>query len=149
MMSRIKKFSTAGYILFLVLAFFYVRYLQKSAPIAIQTNTAVAKDETKAVKTTITLNESKFNIYNDKIYTLSNDDSISTMLSLYRSKGYFVYEKTVYTDHVSIDSVNKVSAPVNFKWAIMQNGVDLTNQMDTYQLGKGGDFQLKLIPDHS
>ena len=142
-MSKKAKILSLLYILFVFLSFFYIKSVLKTENV--RTKVPLDKKVEDVYKINVTLN------FNDgtNTYTLreemSNVDTIIKFLEQLRKHGKLIYEKTDYTYGIEIDSVNSKILDSRYKWAVIKDGKDITNDIANTKISKNSSLELKPI----
>lgn len=76
-------------------------------------------------------------------YTMQDDQTINDLLNQAREDKKLLFEIARYTDHIEIIEVNGVTHPTGYKWILVENSVDVTNDIDEELLKQNGIYELK------
>lgn len=142
-MSKKAKILSLLYILFVFLSFFYIKSVLKTENV--RTKVPLDKNVEDVYKINVTLN---FNNENNTYYLteeMSNVDTIIKLLEQLRKHGKLIYEKTDYTYGIEIDSVNNKTLSNGYKWAVIKDGKDITNDIANTKISKNSTLELKPI----
>ena len=142
-MSKTSKILTALYIILITLSFFYIKSVMKKEDVEEESNTEKSMEDT--FKLNAVLNY--FDGRDTKQFkeTMENTDTVMSFLEELRTHKTLIFEKTDYTYGTEIDSVNNVVPPKGYKWAILQNGEDITNIIGKVRVQKNAELDLKMI----
>ncbi|MBU0650181.1 hypothetical protein KJ605_01190 [Patescibacteria group bacterium] len=138
------KLFKAGYLLFLVLGFFYVRGVLDTDSFKVSergSDKPVEKVRELSIKLAV-ITESGQKDYQT---TLKNTDSVKDLLEKLRQDQALMYEVDLYTYGLEIYSVLGKTAEQDKKWAILLEGQDITNKINEERLMEDGMYVLKQI----
>lgn len=76
---------------------------------------------------------------------MKNTDTVVDLLQEVRDLYGLVYEKIDYARGVEISEVKGVPAQQNYKWAVLSNNADITNEIGNTNLVEGAVYELKLM----
>lgn len=115
------------YLGFVFLAFLYIRDTLNHEALTPKDNTKRVIEKVYDVNVTLNLQTASFK----QIYTLKlkSDDSVLHFLEELRSHNGLIYEKKDFAHGTEIESVFNSLPPVGFKWAVLKDGVDITNKI--------------------
>lgn len=100
--------------------------------------------EVKPVKVSLQVREGNAtNVYS---YTLRNIDTVVDLMDKARDDKKIYFEKTQYTNRITIDNVNNSKSNEASGWRIFINNKDITDQMDSWKLIDNETYQLMLVP---
>lgn len=77
---------------------------------------------------------------------LQDSDSVYDLLETIRLKNGLKYEKSAYSYGIELDSVAGVRPASGYKWSILKDGVDITQNINEQNLKDGDLFELKMMP---
>ena len=140
------KIQTLGflYILFLVLAAFYVNNTLKEGNIEVrQAEEEERNIEVKPVKVNLVVDDGSTQRTYQK--NLRNRDSVLTLLERVRDEDKVLYEIVAYIDRTEIVDVYRVPVPEGYNWKIYLDNADLTNVLEETFLSDDSTYILKLV----
>ena len=141
-MKRKTKIFIVVYIALLILGSLYVKSVLKESPVE-EKEAKEEVEETHLVNVSLkVINGTATNMYNAK---LKNVDTVKDLLEEIRDHSDFSYEITEYFHKIEIDTVNKVKTPTGYKWIVMSNNNDITNDIGNTYLENNAVYELKLI----
>lgn len=141
-MKRKTKIFIVVYIALLILGSLYVKSVLKESPVE-EKGAKEEVEETYLVNVSLKIiNGTVTNMYNAK---LKNVDTVKDLLEEIRDHSDFSYEITEYFHKIEIDTVNKVKTPTGYKWIVMSNNNDITNDIGNTYLENNAVYELKLI----
>lgn len=144
-MSKTSKILAGLYILFCVFSFFYVRNVLKSENVRQKREEDVDIEE--VYKIDITLNYYDGSSQKQLSEVMKNTDDIMNFLNELRQRKKIVFEKIEYTYGTEIESVNGVLPKEGYKWAIIEDGKDITLDIENIKVPKDGNLDLRIIQD--
>lgn len=141
-MKKKTKIFIVVYIVLLILGSLYVKSVLKESPVE-EEGAKEEVEETHLVNISLkVINGTATNMYNAK---LKNVDTVKDLLEEIRDHSDFSYEITEYFHKIEIDTVNKVKTPTGYKWIVMSNNNDITNDIGNTYLENNAVYELKLI----
>jgi len=141
-MKKKTKIFIVVYIVLLILGSLYVKSVLKESPVE-EKEAKEEVEETHLVNVSLkVINGTATNMYNAK---LKNVDTVKDLLEEIRDHSDFSYEITEYFHKIEIDTVNKVKTPTGYKWIVMSNNNDITNDIGNTYLENNAVYELKLI----
>ncbi|NMB91992.1 hypothetical protein GYA37_04125 [candidate division WWE3 bacterium] len=141
-MKKKTKIFIVVYIVLLILGSLYVKSVLKESPVE-EKEAEEEVEETHLVNISLkVINGTATNMYNAK---LKNVDTVKDLLEEIRDHSDFSYEITEYFHKIEIDTVNKVKTPTGYKWIVMSNNNDITNDIGNTYLENNAVYELKLI----
>lgn len=145
-MRKKKIYLISGYIILSILTFFYIRNVLRTEEI--KTFSKEKKEES--------LNEYEVNVtlkyYNGRkttqyIRKITNTDSLLSLLQDVRNKEDLPIEFNEYTYGIEIISVENVEPNEGYKWALLNNGDDITLNIASLTLEKDTILELKMLEE--
>lgn len=130
------------YVVFVFLAFFYVKSILKTESLFPKDNTKPKIEKTWAVNASLIINTgSKTFNYKTEV---KNTYTVMNFLEQLRNSASLVFEKVDYAHGVEIDSVFSAKAPEGYRWSVFQNSIDVTNIISTTRVLDGAIYEIKL-----
>ncbi|MBU0534876.1 MAG: hypothetical protein ABIJ82_00135 [Patescibacteria group bacterium] len=132
-----------GYLSFIVVSFFYVKSILKTENLFPKDNVKPKIEKTWTISASLIVNTGSktFNYKTD----VKNTDSIMSFLEDLRNNKGLVFEKVDYTHGVEIDSLFNTKASDGYKWAVFQNGNDLTDALSSTRILDGAVYEIRLV----
>lgn len=134
-----------AYLIFLLFTVFYVRQVLNTDYVTVEDKKKSEKvEEVKDVDVSL-FYEGPAGNRNYKV-KMKNIDSVEDLISTLRDEQEFMYEKTVYRDHVIFDEVLGYPALEGYYWAVIDSSnTDITNEISDTNLGKNKLYTVKLL----
>lgn len=144
------RYVYATYILFILGSYFYVKNVIASEELTIiDTDDPINKEveEVKPIDTILTITAPNYTkTYQARVLT---NDSVRDLLDHLREDQDFSYETTAYTYGTEISQVNGITPPEGFRWAIYNEGNDITYDIEKFGVDADTDlletYEFKLI----
>lgn len=149
---RIQKKLYVAYLLLLVIACGYAKFVLSQDYVDIEEKDSAKKTAVKRRFVDVTLE-----VYSDSstdqnwpspiIYKAkkSNQDSVLELLKSARSDGAFSFEITSYIDQIVLDQVNHIFPQPNERWAVFDGKNDITQKISSEYLQDNKVYTLKLV----
>lgn len=77
---------------------------------------------------------------------LQDSDTVYDLLETVRVKNGLKYEKSAYTYGIEIDSVAGVRPASGYKWSVLKDGADITQNISEQNLKDGDLYELRMLP---
>jgi|GEM_PF-3277633 len=140
-MHKLRKVLVTGYVIFLILSFFYVRSVLEGVPVSVEDTSNTKNIEYKPVKVSLTVKGPSINkTYSHK---LNSNDSISDLLLVVKEENTdFTFDKISYSYGSELEHVNNIKNTLDMKWKIYDGTEDVTLQIDSTKLKDGKNYTL-------
>jgi len=135
---KVSNYSILGYILVLVVGFFYVRSVMNSSPVK-QVDKEKEVKEVHPVKVYLNFEDKKLS------ESLTTGDSVGDFLDTLRDDNLIFFERVRYTYGISLDNVNRMKIPDGYEWRVYSPDGDITFDIDNISLVDNMTYDLRLV----
>jgi hypothetical protein len=141
-MKKSAKIFIPVYIVILLLSFFYIKSVLKQSPLEEKQD---KKEIQQPYPVLVTLKVNNGIVTLTYTAQLKNTNSVRSLLEEIRDHNNFSFEITEYFHKIEIDTVNKIKTPDGYRWIVLSDGIDITNEIGNTYLKMDGIYELKLI----